>query len=150
MANKPAMLRACFQPIIRYVPLRALCPLACSPLCPLACSRDGRTGLLTDIVPCEDAYTSERTLYADILPLVQAQDLWLADRNFCTDDYLSGIAARDAVFLIRHHAGTKLHPLGPETRGRRRGDATISEQRVRAGCLECRCILIRLRTPLLL
>jgi IS4 transposase len=110
--------------------------------------RDGRTGLLTNVVPCEDAYTSERSLYADILPLVQANDLWLADRNFCTDDYLSGIAARGAFFLIRHHAGTKLHPLGRATRGRRYGDATLSEQRVRAGCMECRCIIVRLKTPL--
>jgi IS4 transposase len=110
--------------------------------------RDGRTGLLTHIVPCEDAYTSERSLYADILPLVQTNDLWLADRNFCTDDYLSGIQSRDAFFLIRHHAGSKLHPLGRETRGRRHGDATISEQQVRIGCLECRCIIIRLEKPL--
>jgi hypothetical protein len=110
--------------------------------------REGRTGLLTDIVPVEDAYTNERSLYADILPLVKPKDLWLADRNFCTDDYLSGIAARQAFFLIRHHAGTKLHPLGRETRGRRRADATISEQPVRVGGLECRCILIRLKKPL--
>jgi IS4 transposase len=110
--------------------------------------REGRTGLLTDIVPVEDAYTNERTLYADILPLVQRHDLWLADRNFCTDDYLSGIKAREAFFLIRHHAGTKLHPLGRETPGRRHRDGTISEQRVRVGPLECRCIIIRLRTPL--
>ena len=110
--------------------------------------RDSRTGLLTHIVPCEDAYTSERSLYADILPLVEPHDLWLADRNFCTADYLSGIQSRDAFFLIRHHAGSKLHPLGRETRGRRRGDATISEQPVRIGCLECRCIIIRLKQPL--
>jgi hypothetical protein len=110
--------------------------------------REGRTGLLTDVVPVEDAYTNERALYADILALVKPNDLWLADRNFCTDDYLGGIAARGAFFLIRHHAGTKLHPLGRETRGRRRGDATISEQRVRAGSLECRCIIIRLHKPL--
>jgi Transposase DDE domain len=110
--------------------------------------RDGRTGLLTHIVPCEDAYTSERTLYADILPLVQPNDLWPADRNFCTDDYLSGIQSRDAFFLIRHHAGSKLHPLGRETRGRRHEDGTINEQRVRVGCLECRCIIIRLKKPL--
>ena len=49
--------------------------------------RDGRTGLLTDLVPCEDAYTNERPLYPEVLPLVEANDLWLADRNFCTDDY---------------------------------------------------------------
>jgi Transposase DDE domain len=110
--------------------------------------RDGRTGLLTDVVPCEDAYTSERTLHTAVLPLVAPGDLWLADRNFCTDDYLGGIQARDAFFLIRHHAGTKLHPLGPETSRRRHPGGTISEQRVRVGCLECRCIIIRLEKPL--
>jgi Transposase DDE domain len=110
--------------------------------------RDGDTGLLTEIVPCEDAYTNERTLYTAVLPLVEADDLWLADRNFCTDDYLSGIEARQAFFLIRHHAGTRVHALGPETRCRRHRDGTISEQTVRVGSLTCRCIIIRLKKPL--
>ena len=110
--------------------------------------RDGRTGLLTDIVPCEDAYTNERPLYTAVLPLIKALDLLLADRNFCTDDYMSGIQARAAYFLIRHHAGTKLHPLGRESPRRRHPDGTISEQRVRVGMLECRCIIIRLKQPL--
>jgi hypothetical protein len=110
--------------------------------------REGRTGLLTDIVPVEDAYTNERTLYADTLPLVKPDDLWLADRNFCTGDYLDGIKVRGAFFLIRHDAGTTLHPLGPETPRRRHSDGTISEQRVRVGCLECRCIILRLTKPL--
>jgi hypothetical protein len=110
--------------------------------------RENRTGLLTDVVQCEDAYTNERTLFADILPLVKPNDLWLADRNFCTDDYMSGIQDREAFFLIRHHAGTKLHPLGRETRARSHPGGTICEQRVRAGGLECRCIIIRLEKPL--
>jgi hypothetical protein len=110
--------------------------------------RDGRTGLLTDLVPCEDAYTNERALYPRVLALVEPDDLWLADRNFCTDDYLGGIASRRAYFLIRHHAGTALHPLGPESRRRRHRDGAISEQRVRVGSLECRCIIIRLKAPL--
>src|SRR5262249_14323959 len=107
-----------------------------------------RTGLLTDLVPCEDAYTNERTLSESVLPLVAPADLWLADRNFCTDDYLGGIQARDAFFLIRHHAGTVLHPLGRESPRRSHPDGTISEQRVRAGMPECRCIIIRLQPPL--
>jgi IS4 transposase len=110
--------------------------------------RDGRTGLLTNIVQCEDAYTNERSLYADILSLVKPNDLWLADRNFCTDNYLSGIKDRNAFFLIRYHASTKLHPLGRETARRRHPDGTISEQRVRVVGLECRCIIIRLNEPL--
>ena len=110
--------------------------------------RDGHTGLITDIVPCEDAYTSERILYPLILPLVRANDLWLTDRNFCTVDYMGGIEQRGAYFLIRHHAGTKLQPLGPESRRCSHNGATISEQRVRAGTIECRCIIIRLKNPL--
>jgi len=110
--------------------------------------RDGRTGLLTNVAPCEDAYTSERALYPAILALVQADDLWLGDRNFCTNDYLAGIASRDAYFLIRHHAGTALHPLRRESRPRRHAGGTISEQRVRIGMLQCRCIIVRLNKPL--
>ena len=110
--------------------------------------RDGRTGLLTDLIPCEDAYTNERALHPRVLALVEPDDLWLGDRNFCTDDYLSGIAGRAAYFLIRHHAGTALHPLGPESRRRRHRDGTISEQPVRVGPLECRCLIIRLKEPL--
>lgn len=110
--------------------------------------RDGSTGLLTDVAPCEDAYTNERALYPAILALVRANDLWLADRNFCTDNYLEGIATRDAYFLIRHHAGAPLQPLGRETRPRHHAGGTISEQSVRVGVLRCRCIIIRLKEPL--
>jgi hypothetical protein len=110
--------------------------------------RDGRTGLLTDLAPCEDAYTNERSLHASVLPLVEPDDLRLADRNFCTEDYLGGIAARGAFFLIRHHAGTKLDPLGPEAAPREHPGGTISEQPVRVGMIPCRCLIVRLDEPL--
>src|SRR5439155_7783904 len=76
--------------------------------------RDGRSGLLTDVIPCEDAYTNERALAPDVLALVRPDHLWLADRNFSTGDYLRGIAARRSFFLIRHHAGTHPHAPCPE------------------------------------
>jgi hypothetical protein len=110
--------------------------------------RDGQTGLLTDLIPCEDAYTNERALHPAVMELVRPGDLWLMDRNFCTEDFTGGIAERGASFLVRHHAGTKLHPLGPEQRCGHNGSGAISEQRVRVGALECRCIIIRLKKPL--
>jgi IS4 transposase len=110
--------------------------------------RDGRTGLLTDLIPCEDACTNERALAEAVLTLVEPGDLWLADRNFCTDTYLGGIQARDAFFLVRYHAGTTLHPLGRESRRRSHPEGTLSEQRVRVGLIECRCIILRLKQPL--
>jgi Transposase DDE domain len=110
--------------------------------------RDGGTGLLTDLIPCEDAYTSERSLFPDILALVHADDLWLADRNFCTLDYMGGIAERKAFFLIRHHRGTHLHTVRKMTACGSNASGKVYEQRVRIGCLECRCIIVRLYEPL--
>jgi hypothetical protein len=110
--------------------------------------RDGRTGVLTDLIPYEDAYTNERAVSEAVMALVNPDDLWLADRNFCTDDYFRGIASRGAFFLIRHHAGTTLHPLGEEIPCGRHAGGTIAERWVRAGALECRCIVIRLDQPL--
>jgi hypothetical protein len=110
--------------------------------------RDDRTGLLTEILPCEDAYTGERALFPAVLALVRPDDLWVADRNFCTADYLGGIAERRAYFLVRHHAGSKLEPLGEErfVGSNRTGD--VYEQKVRIGCLTCRCLRVRLHQPL--
>lgn len=110
--------------------------------------RDGRTGLLTNLVPCEDAYTSERSLYPQILALVEPNDLWLKDRNFCTLDYMGGIQERKAFFLVRHHAGSKLEPLSEEKYISANGTGKIYEQQVRVGWLECRCIIIKLKQPL--
>jgi Transposase DDE domain len=110
--------------------------------------RDSRTGLLTDVIPCEDAYTGERSLHPQVLALVERDDLWLMDRNFCTNDYMKGIADRDAFFVVRHHTGTKLHELGPETHRKHTPESVITEQQVMAGDVECRCVIIRLKTPL--
>jgi hypothetical protein len=110
--------------------------------------RDGRSGLLTDLVPCEDAYTNERSLAAAVLALVRPDDLWLADRNFCTADYLGGIADRQAFFLIRHHAGSQVHELGRRRYAGRNASGDLYEVRVRVAGLVCRCILVRLFRPL--
>lgn len=59
--------------------------------------------LVTDLVLCEDAYTQERALLKDILPRVQAGELWLADRNFCTTAFVFGVCARQGSFLVRQH-----------------------------------------------
>src|ERR1700723_3279460 len=53
---------------------------------------DPRLMLATDVVPCEDGHAQERSLLDQILAIVAAKDLWIADRNFCTTDFLFGIA----------------------------------------------------------
>jgi len=41
-------------------------------------------GLVTDVFPCEDGHAQERALLGSVLATVAADDLWIADRNFCT------------------------------------------------------------------
>jgi IS4 transposase len=60
--------------------------------------------LMTDLFPCEDAYTQERALLSQVLDTVEPGDLWIADRNFCTTTFLFGVARRGAAFLVRQHA----------------------------------------------
>jgi len=55
---------------------------------------DPALGLAIDVVCCEDGHAQERSLLADVLPMVREDDLWIADRNFCTTNFLFGIAAR--------------------------------------------------------
>jgi hypothetical protein len=60
--------------------------------------------LITDVVPCEDAYTQERALADQALALVVANDCIIADRNFCTTKFLFGITAAAGFFIVRQHA----------------------------------------------
>jgi hypothetical protein len=61
--------------------------------------------LVTNIVPCEDGHTQERALVDPILDLVKKDTLWVADRNFCFQRFLLGIAKKLGFFVIREHAG---------------------------------------------
>ena len=88
-------------------------------------------GVVRDVFPCEDGHAQERSLFGGVLKTVQAGDLWIADRNFCTRDFLCDIDHRGAGFIIREHRGlpceirTPLRPLGRMETGK------IAEQRVR-------------------
>jgi IS4 transposase len=73
---------------------------------------DPQFDVVTDVIPCEDAYAQERSLLDQVLVLLVALDLIVADRNFCTIGFLFGIARRDAFFIIRQHASLPWEPKG--------------------------------------
>lgn len=62
-------------------------------------------GVVTDVFPCENGHAQERSLFGALLKTVEAGDLWIEDRNFCTRDFLCTIAKRDACFITREHRG---------------------------------------------
>jgi hypothetical protein len=108
--------------------------------------------LVTDVIPCEDAHTQERALIGQVLPLVENGDIWIEDRNFCTVDFLLGVAKRPAYFVVRRHGNLTVAPqsdFGPEFETE---TGWVSERRVwvcRNGerMLEARLVRVRLKQP---
>ncbi|UAW63522.1 IS4 family transposase [Mycoavidus sp. HKI] len=64
--------------------------------------------LVTDIVPCEDAYTPESTILEPLLARAQPGDVWIADRHFCLKKVLMGWQIQNACFIVREAA--QYHP----------------------------------------
>jgi hypothetical protein len=64
---------------------------------------DPQLRLAVDIFPCEDGHAQERRLFGAVLASVKPRQLWIADRNMCTLEFLSGIAQRQSAFVIREH-----------------------------------------------
>jgi IS4 transposase len=114
----------------RLKPLRKLLN-ACLPGKSLVVYEPG-SGLVTDLVLCEDAYSQERALLADLLPRVRPKDLIVADRNFCTTRFVFGVAAKQGFFLVREHAANV--PWDPVTKLKKCGTTAtgdVYEQTVR-------------------
>jgi hypothetical protein len=74
---------------------------------------DQQCMLAREVVLCEDGHAQERSLLGHVLPFVEPADLWIADRNFCTVDFLCGIAARGGRFVVRQHGQLKGTLIGP-------------------------------------
>lgn len=108
--------------------------------------------LATHMIPCEDGHAQERSLTDQILGLVSARDVWIADRNFCTSALLSGVVDRHAFFVIRHHAGMRLLKCGRLQKRRRTDTGQVWEQRVTIAHtdgteIRARRVVIRLDKP---
>lgn len=87
--------------------------------------------LASAVFCCEDGHAQERSLLDDVLAEVQARDLWLADRNFCTTRFLFGLARRKAAFIIRQHASTlRWEREGPRRRVGRIREGVVYEQQL--------------------
>ncbi|MBS3029752.1 MAG: IS4 family transposase [Dolichospermum sp. DET69] len=59
--------------------------------------------LAVDVFLCEDGHAQERSLFNEVLSTVEEDDVWIADRNFCTLKFLFGIASQKGYFIIRQH-----------------------------------------------
>jgi len=67
-----------------------------------------------DVFPCEDGHAQERSLLKTVLSTIGADDVWIADRNFCVVEFTCGIKKRDAWFVIREHGNYPFDLIGKE------------------------------------
>lgn len=104
-----------------------------------------------DYFPCEDAYTQERAILPQILATVEAKDVWMGDRNLCTQLFIFGVAERQGCFILREHqnlpwqAISDLRPVG------RCASGEVFEQHIQLSyegkTLSLRRILVQLHQP---
>lgn len=113
---------------------------------------DPQLMLATHMIPCEDGHAQERSLFSEILDLVDVNDVWVDDRNFCTSGLLGGIADKSAFYVTRHHAGMKFVSEGTVHRCGRTDTGEVFEQsvtleRLDGQLMRVRRIVLRLDTP---
>ena len=112
---------------------------------------DPSLGLAIDIFPCEDGHAQERSLLSAVLETVEASDLWIGDRNFCTLGFLFGIERRQAFFLIRQHQNLPIQANSELIgEGRTEGGELFSQRVVLAyegQEFPCRRVVVQLDQP---
>jgi IS4 transposase len=69
--------------------------------------------LVVDVFLEEDGHAQERSILPQMLQRVQAKQVWIADRNFCTSDFLTEIHGKQAFFVIREHQGLGWTEISP-------------------------------------
>lgn len=92
---------------------------------------DPQKMLVHDLFLCQDGHAQERSMLDGVLLTVQAEDLWIADRNFCTIDFLCGIDARGAALIIRQHGQLQGKLLGKAKSRGTTQSGKVSEQTLR-------------------
>jgi hypothetical protein len=116
---------------------------------------DPEAMLMADVFPCEDAYAQERTLLPQVLQTVETDDAWIADRNFCTNDFLFALANKGACFIIRQHGSTlpgkrligRPRRMGTSKTGVIYEQEMVLTQKATGQELSVRRITVKLKTP---
>ena len=86
--------------------------------------------LPVDVFPCEDGHAQERSLLKTVLATIEENDVWIADRNFCTIEFTCGIDDRNAFFIIREHGKYPFQLIGKEKYIGKTDTGTAYEQRI--------------------
>lgn len=117
---------------------------------------DPQQMLVTDIFLTEDGHAQERSMLPAVLKTIKAQQVWIADRNFCTRQFLLGIAQRQSFFIIREHKSLPYQEISPLTeisasKQNERQNERVFEQKIQIikdnTSLNLRRVVVRLHKP---
>ena len=103
---------------------------------------DPQLMLATKVIPCQDGHAQERALLNFVLPDVEADDLWIRDRNFCTLCFMFGINDRLGKFLFRQHGNVQDTLLGKRKFKGKTDTGKVYQQDLRLKCPESGRFLI--------
>lgn len=105
---------------------------------------DPDSGMVVDLLPCEDAHSQERACMAPILERAQFGELWIADRNFSTRAILTGWHQHGSAFIVREHGCTPNPTVcGPLQLCGRTATGVVSEQQVSIRTEQGETLLLR-------
>lgn len=113
---------------------------------------DPQQQLVSDVFPCVDGHAQERSLLKAVLETVEAGQIWIGDRNFCTKEFLSGVEDAQSYFIIRYHKSLNYDAeQGLRSSGKVETGKVLS-QKVEIKDLQChsrtyRLVVVRLLKP---
>jgi hypothetical protein len=114
---------------------------------------DQQRMLITHVILNEDGHAQERSMIPEVLDLVEADQLWIEDRNFCTLGLLFGMHRRGATFVVRQHGQLQGELLGRAQRTGTTRSGPVYEQLMRVRDPESgetmlmRRITVKLKVP---
>ncbi len=113
---------------------------------------DPQLGIAVDVFPCEDGHAQERSLLSAVAAMIQARDLYVADRNFCVLEFLVAFPKKSAFFIIRQHGKTPYKRLTELKFGGKSATGEVFEQAVEITAptgetLQIRRVVVKLNKP---
>jgi IS4 transposase len=113
---------------------------------------DPRREAIADLFPIEDGHAQERSGLDAVIETIEANDLWIADRNFCTLKFLCAIARKCGRLVIRLHDKMKGEQLGPRRYCGKTASGKVFEYQLKLTeyegyTLTLRCIELELYNP---
>ena len=99
--------------------------------------------LIEKVIVCPDGHANQKPLFGRLLGEVERGQCWIADRDFSTRTFLFGVADRGAYFVVRHHQGLSVEPVGRRRSVGKTETGAVYEQKVQLADGDGRPVLVR-------